>query len=165
MNGGEGDDFVDGGTDNDRLTDYYGHDTLEGGQGNDYLTSGSGSDLLKGGEGNDYYYFRSAYNMDNDGATVINDIQGESDLLVFYDVDSMDATFSAVSNNDNGLVDDLMIELSDTFQVVVEDYFNPGLDASGAGLIETVYFYHENDLGYYVGESMNFDDISAMLVA
>ncbi|WP_332853587.1 calcium-binding protein [Duganella sp. S19_KUP01_CR8] len=102
------DDIVDGGGGNDRLDGDYGNDVLIGGTGDDYLMGGYGNDILvggagddslnetygaglldggagndtlDGGEGNDTYYFARG-----DGQDVIIDFTGlatrESDVLI-----------------------------------------------------------------------------------
>ncbi|MBW8077854.1 MAG: hypothetical protein GJU76_07230, partial [Gallionella sp.] len=54
---------------------------LQGMNGNDTLIGGLGNDTLLGGAGNDRYVFRL-----NDGADVINDIQGNNTLFVGSDL-------------------------------------------------------------------------------
>ena len=51
--GGEGDDTLDGGSDNDDLFGGAEDDTLIGGPGNDDLEGEDGDDVLEGGIGND----------------------------------------------------------------------------------------------------------------
>ncbi|WP_170377840.1 CAP domain-containing protein [Ruegeria atlantica] len=54
LNGGEGDDILDGGFGRDTLTGGTGDDTLSGHGGNDVLLGGQGVDLLMGATGNDW---------------------------------------------------------------------------------------------------------------
>jgi Ca2+-binding RTX toxin-like protein len=53
LNGGAGDDILVGGAGNDALNGSGGNDALSGGDGNDSLTGSSGRDLLIGGRDND----------------------------------------------------------------------------------------------------------------
>ena len=53
LSGGEGDDMINGGGGNDSLTGGSGDDTLAGQAGNDVLDGGIGRDSLLGGDGND----------------------------------------------------------------------------------------------------------------
>jgi Ca2+-binding RTX toxin-like protein len=53
FNGGDGHDFIAGGTLNDTISGGNGNDTVQGAAGNDTLTGGSNSDKLDGGAGND----------------------------------------------------------------------------------------------------------------
>lgn len=57
--GGEGDDILEGGHENDSLTGGAGDDILIGHGGNDSLYGGSGSNTLIGGTGDDTYYVDS----------------------------------------------------------------------------------------------------------
>ncbi|WP_170397086.1 CAP domain-containing protein [Ruegeria arenilitoris] len=54
LNGGDGDDILDGGFGRDTLTGGTGDDTLSGHGGNDVLLGGQGGDLLMGATGNDW---------------------------------------------------------------------------------------------------------------
>jgi len=53
---GEGDNFADGGDGSDRIEGRSGRDTLLGGAGNDRINGGGGDDLLSGGTGNDLLF-------------------------------------------------------------------------------------------------------------
>ena len=55
LNGDEGNDTLLGGDDEDILTGYSGDDTLKGGDGNDILDAGTGMDKLYGGDGEDTF--------------------------------------------------------------------------------------------------------------
>jgi hypothetical protein len=57
VNGGRGDDLLEGGDGNDTLTREEGLDQLLGGMGNDRLTCGAGKDSLTGGAGADTFVF------------------------------------------------------------------------------------------------------------
>ncbi|WP_419900133.1 hypothetical protein [Roseomonas sp. USHLN139] len=50
LNGGAGDDLLDGGIGNDQLRGEDGNDTLNGGSGTDVLDGGAGDDILNGGD-------------------------------------------------------------------------------------------------------------------
>jgi len=51
--GDEGDDYIDGGIDNDTIHGGEGDDTILGGHGDDLLFGDEGDDVIEGGEGND----------------------------------------------------------------------------------------------------------------
>ena len=53
LEGGAGNDTLDGGRGDDIVYGGQGNDTLSGGRGDDYLEGGKGDDALKGGAGND----------------------------------------------------------------------------------------------------------------
>ena len=59
MDGGAGDDTLNGLAGNDTLTGGYGNDILSGGDGNDTLAGGLGADTLTGGAGDDTFKFNS----------------------------------------------------------------------------------------------------------
>ena len=49
INAGAGDNYVDGGLDDDEITTLWGADTIVGGEGDDTISSGAGDDLIYGG--------------------------------------------------------------------------------------------------------------------
>ncbi|MCA8997325.1 MAG: VCBS repeat-containing protein [Planctomycetaceae bacterium] len=51
--GGEGNDFLMGGTLGDTLSGGNGNDEIDGGKGDDQINGGGGNDILRGGDGND----------------------------------------------------------------------------------------------------------------
>lgn len=53
LNGGAGDDYLQGNSKNDTLNGGAGNDTLKGQAGNDILNGAAGNDALSGGDGND----------------------------------------------------------------------------------------------------------------
>lgn len=57
----QGNDRVQGSTNDDLIKTYSGNDTLEGGLGNDTLVGGRGDDFLYGGKGSDTYVLTSLY--------------------------------------------------------------------------------------------------------
>ncbi|MET0310721.1 MAG: calcium-binding protein, partial [Burkholderiaceae bacterium] len=61
LEGGEGNDVLDGSGGDDLLAGGVGNDTLFGGRGNDVLDGGGGNDLAVGGWGGDTYVFRRGY--------------------------------------------------------------------------------------------------------
>ncbi|MBD9375671.1 calcium-binding protein [Rhizobium sp. ARZ01] len=73
--GGEGDDEIRGGIDNDRLYGDAGIDKLYGGSGNDTLNGGTDRDFLYGGAGNDTFI------VDNAGDKVIENASEGTDLV------------------------------------------------------------------------------------
>jgi Ca2+-binding RTX toxin-like protein len=81
LNGGEGNDFLDAGTDNDTLLGGLGFDGLSGGNGNDLLDGGAGYDSMFGGQGDDTYV------VDDFGDAVIENFCEGADTVqssIFY---------------------------------------------------------------------------------
>lgn len=64
-----GNDYIDGGADNDALYGNDGVDTILGGVGNDHLIGGKGNDILTGGTGADTFWFMNL----NEGVDTIKD--------------------------------------------------------------------------------------------
>ena len=81
--GGSGNDTIDGGGDGDDVVGGAGADTLAGGTGHDQIAGGTGDDRINGGTGND----RIAGGSGNDdilggaGANVITGDEGQDDIL------------------------------------------------------------------------------------
>ncbi|MBW4660381.1 MAG: hypothetical protein KME15_17035 [Drouetiella hepatica Uher 2000/2452] len=96
LEGGAGNNKLDGKKGNDRLVGGAGNDYLEGGKGNDTLLGGAGNDLLKGGEGQDILtggagsdVFEIKYKSNRPGynfADVITDFQDGVDKLKLDDL-------------------------------------------------------------------------------
>jgi Ca2+-binding RTX toxin-like protein len=77
--GGQGDNELKGGLQNDKLygMDGNGADTLTGGAGNDLLVGGTGSDTLDGGDGYDTYLIEGTDTIrDSDGKGYLKDKAG-----------------------------------------------------------------------------------------
>ncbi|MCT4554703.1 MAG: hypothetical protein N4A53_08465 [Pelagimonas sp.] len=94
MLGGDGNDFLKGGTrrdsveggdGNDKLFGNSFNDTLRGGAGNDRLNAGGDDDILDGGAGNDFLKGGSGADVfefiDGDGADTIADFNVAEDML------------------------------------------------------------------------------------
>ena len=81
LNGDEGNDTLLGGADDDILTGYSGNDTLKGGDGDDILDAGVGIDKLYGGDGEDTFILNLG-----DGYATIYDFAVGEDILEFADV-------------------------------------------------------------------------------
>jgi Ca2+-binding RTX toxin-like protein len=69
--------FVDGGTGNDSIEGTAFNDNLRGGTGNDTIAGGAGADNLFGGAGNDAFIFNNA----SEGIDTINDFSLSNDKL------------------------------------------------------------------------------------
>lgn len=76
LNGGGGNDTLNGGNGNDTLNGGDGNDTLNGGNGNDVLRGGAGNDTLNGGNGNDLFILAAG-----DGTDTIIDFTRGEDLI------------------------------------------------------------------------------------
>ncbi|MDX2245081.1 MAG: choice-of-anchor I family protein [Leptolyngbyaceae cyanobacterium bins.302] len=95
LNGNGGNDTIRGGNGNDVLYGDRGNDTLTGGNGDDRLGGGSGADLLTGGNGNDTLVGglgrdtltggngsdRVVYKAFNEGSDIVTDFNPNSDRL------------------------------------------------------------------------------------
>lgn len=116
LRGGGGDDLLDGGAGNDTLLGGSGNDDLRGGAGNDLLEGGRGNDLLAGGAGSDQYSYE-----EGDGSDTIVEAAapGDSDTLVFQDIDS-----DAVTLHKHG--NDVEIVLGDGSVITLKDQLAGG---------------------------------------
>jgi trimeric autotransporter adhesin len=139
LNGGDGDDVLDGFLGSDKLTGGAGNDTLIGGQGNNDLTGSAGNDTLIGGQDND-----ELSGSDNDdlliggsGRDILNGGGGVdtmeggpgNDIYVMFD-DGLDV----VIETGNGGIDQVHTKFSVTLTANVEELFMFGADAiNGTG--------------------------------
>ncbi|MDO0947459.1 calcium-binding protein, partial [Chromohalobacter israelensis] len=91
LQGGLGDDRLDGDDGDDVLEGGAGNDTLYGGDGEDRIDGGAGNDTLNGGDGADRYMFSAG-----DGHDTINNFSQDDDLdtLYFEDIDFQALRFS-----------------------------------------------------------------------
>ncbi|MEW7009976.1 hypothetical protein AB2J24_19460, partial [Lentilitoribacter sp. EG35] len=94
MDGGKGDDTLDGANNDDRLIGGEGADTLWGQGGNDQLVGGADNDTLNGGSGNDSYFYTRG-----DGDDTITDIGGDTDVLALSDVELSDLELASVNGD------------------------------------------------------------------
>jgi Ca2+-binding RTX toxin-like protein len=86
-------DEINGGDGNDSLQGRQGMDTLNGGLGNDVLSGGAGADTMIGGGGNDIYA------IDNVG-DVVTELSGEGtdEVRSIFDVDLNNIAFANIEN-------------------------------------------------------------------
>ena len=148
LQGGEGNDTIDGGLGSDFIFGFGGNDSLTGGVGNDFLYGGGrgltfisvgGSDTLEGGEGDDGY----GISLETGGGSVIRDEEGinnavfifagntdAASLLSLVDANTLDEINEGVELvNDPNTWGDSAIEVSLPQQGIV------GLEKSGTNLI------------------------------
>jgi serralysin len=90
LNGGAGDDVLDGGNQNDVLNGGLGNDYLIGGNQDDVLNGGAGNDTLVGGNQNDLYVF-----TETGGADVISGFNHSQDRI---DLSGIDAVAGGADN-------------------------------------------------------------------
>ena len=96
LEGGEGDDILNGGEDADNLFGNAGNDILNGGEGDDLLAGGLGIDILTGGEGSDRFVISPEEGTD----TIVDFVKGEDSLVLTqfietFEFDQLEITGSA----------------------------------------------------------------------
>ena len=131
LGGGDGDDFLYGGSGVDTLEGGRGNDTLYGNEGADDLIGGFGTDTLFGGSGDDSFVGGSGKDTIFGGQGLDRLLGGEgndtlrggtlADHFVFFEGD------------DEDVVEDFRLE--DTVEIWRLDLFNAGLD--GQDVVET----------------------------
>ena len=93
-----GDDILNGGRGNDSINGNSGNDIINGGRGNDTLIGGVGNDILTGGNGRDTFVFVSGFGND-----VITDFKvsgaDQIDLSAFSGLTYSDLVFSGATDN------------------------------------------------------------------
>ncbi len=96
LDGGSGDDFVQGLAGNDLLYGQAGNDRLEGGDGTDVLIGGAGRDMLVGGAGGDRFDFDLAGDsVVGSGDQILDFVTG----LDKIDLSTMDAKIGTKKND------------------------------------------------------------------
>ncbi|MGI0117605.1 calcium-binding protein [Zooshikella sp. RANM57] len=112
----DGDDQVNGNSQNDMLFGLDGNDTLSGHAGDDELIGGRGNDYLKGGSGSDIYRFSRGFGKDRINNHDTSD--GRQDVIAFDE---------SIKKKDVELLrmgDDLIIKIKNTDdQIRVESHF------------------------------------------
>jgi|GEM_PF-923640 len=98
LDGGSGDDILNGGYDDDNLIGGSGNDHLYGGDGIDYLDGGSGDDVLDGGDGVDYLTL-STGNDTVDGGAGKDEIYFSLDISSSVNVNLMTGLVTGAVNN------------------------------------------------------------------
>jgi Ca2+-binding RTX toxin-like protein len=93
LDGGGGNDTIDGSERDDVLRGGSGNDTLYGHGGDDTLEGGLGNDVLVGGDGSDLYMYSRA-----DGSEVITEQAGGTNVLRFGDLNAADVRYSRESS-------------------------------------------------------------------
>ncbi|PIE40354.1 MAG: hypothetical protein CSA51_01330, partial [Gammaproteobacteria bacterium] len=116
----DGDDYLVGSGGNDEMYGGDGNDAVHGGPGSDILSGGEGYDWLKGGSGNNLFIDSPGdtsyiFHSEDVGSNTISDIGGVDHLSV-YKLNIEDLTV-------NKSADDIIIRLSDSLTVTVQDWF------------------------------------------
>lgn len=102
--GKDGDDILNGGANHDNLYGGDGDDTLNGGDGSDYIAGGGGADVMAGGAGNDSYAVSSADDVVIEAANGgIDLIHAEVDLNLAANVENVIFDALALTVNGNNL--------------------------------------------------------------
>ncbi|MEP4196906.1 MAG: hypothetical protein ABJL99_14860 [Aliishimia sp.] len=129
VNGGAGDDTIDGDANDNVLSGGAGDDTLNGGAGDDILSDGSGTDTVNGGAGNDTYRLRAGLNDLNstgdsvDGGADIDTVEiiGAYNTNAVFDMTAGTYTYSGgtntVANFENFDASGLLANRTDTYDV------------------------------------------------
>lgn len=112
LRGGAGDDLLIGGTGDDILLGGAGADEIYGGDQDDEIEGGRGDDMLIGGTGSDTYSYEAG-----DGSDTVAEgegLEGDTDRLVFQDIESDKVAFTASGN-------DVVIRLEDGSTITLKD--------------------------------------------
>ncbi|OUD08734.1 hypothetical protein BVC71_12460 [Marivivens niveibacter] len=103
IDGGAGNDNIDGAGGNDFLYGGTGDDTITGGDGNDSMYGGEGADTMYGGAGDDYIEYGEGADVvyGGDGNDVIDDIGGTAFLTgsTIYAGDGNDVAYGTSGND------------------------------------------------------------------
>ncbi|WP_281286431.1 calcium-binding protein [Pleionea sediminis] len=151
LDGGAGNDKLEGHNLTDTLIGGEGNDTLRGHSGNDTLIGGQGNDTLQGDYGDDTYRFSVGFGRD----TINNyDRDNSVDTIVFDStINSSDITLEINSGYD------LVIRHGSTGDtIVVTDHFNAGSAYSNDRAINSILFEGE-------GIEWDRDTIASMILA
>ena len=116
MQGGAGNDTLDGNDGNDSLSGGAGDDDLFGVNGNDVLSGGSGNDNLYGWGGDDTYI----HNL-GDGQDAIGDTDGNDVIKIMGH--SGNVSFEELNSAWNGVSHSLVISFSDSADTITIDGF------------------------------------------
>lgn len=117
--GGGGDDQIDGGTGDDTIYGGAGRDNIQGGAGDDTIYGGADADYIQGGAGNDTIYVGDGDRADGGGG---------NDTFIFdpSDIDGDMITVDGSENNDSGVGDTLDLNsLGDLFIPGSITYYTP----------------------------------------
>ncbi|MFS8037816.1 ExeM/NucH family extracellular endonuclease [Xanthobacter sp. AM11] len=125
LRGGAGDDLLIGGSGEDLLLGGAGADEIYAGEQADEIEGGRGDDMLLGGDGSDTYSYEEGDGSD----TIVEDAgqDGDTDTLVFQDIESDKVTFGRDGN-------DVVVHLEDGSTVILKD------QVDGSGGVEEIVF-------------------------
>ena len=129
VEGGTGNDALDGGLDDDELYGEGGIDTLTGGLGNDLLNGGADNDTLIGGDGNDRLETSAGVDKLTGGT-------GADEFVLFYDqLDGPDTITDFKFGEDKLVLADIIDGSGDNLQ----DLLEAGIHAASNGTTLTIY--------------------------
>jgi Ca2+-binding RTX toxin-like protein len=111
INGGDGNDTLEGSQANDTINGGNGNDLIEGKGGNDVLSGGAGNDLIEGGDGNDVINGDAGNDrlFGNNGNDKLSGGDGDDDLRG----DAGDDSLLGGHGNDDFLTGDAAHEIKD----------------------------------------------------
>ncbi|MCK1331317.1 hypothetical protein IVB57_23620 [Bradyrhizobium sp. CW9] len=134
--GGFGNDVLYGGGGSDYIDGWIGSDFISGGDGKDYILANDGDDIVIGGKGDDIIYNNNGAGSGNDtyiyakgdgNDLIVEGNSAETDVLILTDINSYDVELSQS-------LDDLLIKIKATGEVITVAGHFIGLNAPGAGL-------------------------------
>ncbi|HLQ46361.1 MAG TPA: hypothetical protein VK137_16575, partial [Planctomycetaceae bacterium] len=117
LSGGDGNDRLDGGADDDRLNGNDGNDSLNGSTGDDLLQGESGRDSLRGGDGNDQLFggSNSDWLQGDSGNDLLNGGLSDRDTLIGGDIGD---TLIGAPGENHGPPSDITLEVAALTEVL-----------------------------------------------
>jgi Ca2+-binding RTX toxin-like protein len=136
VNGGDGNDKIYGGASGDTLSGGAGNDTIYANDGNNVIDGGTGGNYLYGGAGNETYMYSGGHDL-------ILDNNGTDEIVLPSGITSSDLSFSIVVSEDGTSFYDLLIQISGSGTIQIQDQVYP---VSSSAQIETIVFADSSTL-------------------